>query len=101
MKLTYSRQRLQAHPRRRQPALAADRGARPGKRSAFAPEEVPPRARRLRIATQNIIGQFYHMSVVAIYREWARQKKVLPKERVVKLTATLIENGLNKVLKNS
>ena len=28
------RQRLQAHPRRRQLALAADRGARPGKRSA-------------------------------------------------------------------
>ena len=57
--------------------------------------------RNLDIATQNIIEQFYHMSVVTIYREWVRQKKVLPKEHVVKLTATLIENGLNKVLKNS
>ena len=64
------RQRPQAYPRRRQLALAADRGAQPGKRSApdlrdegaprfrepdgrgqrraFAAEEVPPRARRLR-----------------------------------------------------
>lgn len=57
--------------------------------------------RNLDIATQNIIEQFYHMSVVTIYREWVRQKKVLLKEYVVKLTATLIENGLNKVLKNS
>ena len=57
--------------------------------------------RNLDIATQNIIEQFYHMSVVTIYREWVRQKKVLPKDQVVKLTATLIENGLDKVLKTS
>ncbi|MBO6263004.1 MAG: hypothetical protein J6N93_01855 [Clostridia bacterium] len=28
------------------------------------------------IITQNIIEQFYHMTVVSAYREWIRQRKI-------------------------
>ena len=31
--------------------------------------------RHLDIVTQNILEQYYHMTVVACYREWTREKK--------------------------
>lgn len=49
------------------------------------------------IITQNIIEQFYHMTVVSAYREWVRQRKIMAKEDVVKLAAKLISNGLNSL----
>lgn len=49
------------------------------------------------VITQNIIEQFYHMTVVSAYREWVRQKRIMPKEQVIKLTAKLVENGLNSL----
>ena len=49
------------------------------------------------IITQNIIEQFYHMTVVSAYREWVRQRKIMAKEDVVKLTAKLVANGLNGI----
>lgn len=49
------------------------------------------------IITQNIIEQFYHMTVVSEYREWVRQRKIMSKEDVVKLAAKLISNGLNSL----
>ena len=49
------------------------------------------------ILTQNIIEQFYHMTVVSAYREWVRQRKIMSKEDVVKLTAKLVANGLRGI----
>lgn len=49
------------------------------------------------IITQNIIEQFYHMTVVSAYREWVRQRKIMAKEDVIKLTAKLVANGLNGI----
>ena len=51
--------------------------------------------RHLDILTQNIIEQFYHMTVVSAYREWARQRKIMAKDEVVKLTTELVKNGLS------
>lgn len=53
--------------------------------------------RKYDIATQHIIEQFYHNAVVTIYREWARKKKVMPKERVVDIATQLISQGLNSI----
>ena len=49
------------------------------------------------IITQNIIEQFYHMTVVSAYREWVRQRKIMAKEDVIKLTAKLVANGLHGI----
>lgn len=49
------------------------------------------------IITQNIIEQFYHMAVVAAYREWVRQRKIMAKEDVIKLTTKLVSNGLSGI----
>ena len=51
--------------------------------------------RHLDILTQNIIEQFYHMTVVSAYREWARQRKIISKDEIVKLTTKLVRNGLS------
>ena len=51
--------------------------------------------RHLDILTQNIIEQFYHMTVVSAYREWARQRKIISKDEIVKLTAKLVRSGLS------
>ena len=53
--------------------------------------------RHLDIITQNIIEQFYHMTVVSAYREWVRQRKIMAKEDVVKLTAKLVAKGLSGI----
>ena len=37
------------------------------------------------------------MTVVAAYREWVRQRKIMAKEDVVKLTARLVKNGLSGI----
>lgn len=47
--------------------------------------------------TQNILEQYYHMTVVAAYREWARQRKIMSKDEVVKLTAKLVKKGLSSL----
>ena len=51
--------------------------------------------RHLDILTQNIIEQFYHMTVVSAYREWARQRKIISKDEIVKLTTKLVRSGLS------
>lgn len=54
--------------------------------------------RKYDIITQNIIEQYYHMAAVSAYREWVRQRKIMSKDDVVKLTAKLISNGLNSLI---
>ena len=53
--------------------------------------------RKYDIITQNIIEQYYHMATVSAYREWVRQRKIMPKDDVVKLTARLISKGLDSI----
>lgn len=53
--------------------------------------------RKYDIITQNIIEQYYHMAVVASYREWARQRKIMPLDEVVKLTTNLVMSGLSSL----
>lgn len=54
--------------------------------------------RKYDILSQNIIEQYYHMTVVSAYREWARQRKIMDKDDVIKLIAKLISNGLNSLI---
>ena len=51
--------------------------------------------RHFDMLTQNIIEQYYHMTVVSAYREWARQRKIMPKKEVIRLTSELVKNGLS------
>ena len=37
------------------------------------------------------------MATVSAYREWVRQRKIMPKDDVVKLTARLISKGLDSI----
>lgn len=45
--------------------------------------------RKLDIVSQNIVEQFYHMAAVSAYREWLRQRKMMPKKDVVNLLLSL------------
>lgn len=54
--------------------------------------------RHLDKLSQNIIEQFYHMTVVSAYREWARQRKIMSKEEAVKLASKLVQNGLSAII---
>lgn len=53
--------------------------------------------RKLDIISQNIIEQYYHMAAVSAYREWVRQRKIMSKDDVIKLTAKLINKGLSSL----
>lgn len=53
--------------------------------------------RHFDMLTQNVIEQFYHMTVVSAYREWARQRKIISKDEIVKLTSKLVRNGLSSL----
>lgn len=53
--------------------------------------------RHIDIVTQNILEQYYHMTVVACYREWIRGKRVMPLNDIIKLTAKLVKNGLSQI----
>lgn len=55
--------------------------------------------RHLDIITQNMLEQYYHMTVVTIYREWVRQRRIMPMDTAVKLAANLISNGLYSIIK--
>lgn len=56
------------------------------------------RMRHLDIITQNIIEQFYHMAVVSMYREWIRQRRIMPRASAIKLAADLVSRGLSAVI---
>lgn len=55
--------------------------------------------RNLDIITQNMVEQYYHMTVVSIYREWVRQRRIMKKEDAIKLASSLIKNGLSSILR--
>ncbi len=55
--------------------------------------------RHLDIITQNMVEQYYHMTVVTIYREWVRQRKIMPMDTAVRLATNLISNGLYSIIK--
>ena len=57
------------------------------------------RIRHLNNDIQGMIEQYFHMSVVSIYREWIRQHRKMKKEEVVKLAASLIKNGISSLVK--
>jgi AcrR family transcriptional regulator len=50
---------------------------------------------------QNIVMAYVSQSTLAIYRQWIADKKRIPLEDIIKLTITLVCNGLNAWMKTA
>ena len=51
--------------------------------------------------TQNLIHSYINWSCVGVYREWVKSGRSLPMERVIRIAANLIKNGLTHTVRES
>ena len=48
--------------------------------------------------SKNIILNYMNAATIGIYRQWVKDKRNLPLERVVELASKLIKSGVNSLL---